>query len=31
MRTEVSWWSVVIFLLGAGLVSWFSGGVTPAY
>jgi hypothetical protein len=25
------WWAVVVFLIGCGLVFWFSGGVTPAY
>jgi hypothetical protein len=24
------WWAVVVFLIGCGLVFWFSG-VTPAY
>jgi len=31
MRSKVSWWSVVLFLLGTALIFALSGGVRPAY
>jgi len=31
MRSKVPWWSYVLFLVGAALIFWLSGGTRPAY
>lgn len=31
MQRKVPWWSTVLFLIGAALIFWYSGGARPAY